>query len=115
MAHYQAKMSSKGQLTIPTAVREHFNLKTGDIAVFYVDDADRSVHILARNNSIFDGLEELRLPPRGSPVTLAELDGAIGEYLAEKHERISGARMKKLQCFLTCLYGKDMNNVRRPR
>jgi antitoxin PrlF len=88
MAHYQAKMSSKGQLTIPSAVREHFSLKTGDIIDFYVDDV-RSVRMLVRNKSFFDGLEELKLPPRGRPVTLAEMDEAIGEYLAEKHERIS--------------------------
>jgi AbrB family looped-hinge helix DNA binding protein len=89
MAHYQAKMSSKGQLTVPSAVREHFNLKSGDVIDFYVDDADRSVRMLARNKSIFDGLEELKLPRGAPPVTLAEMDEAIGEYLAEKHERIS--------------------------
>ena len=83
MAHYQAKMSSTGQLAIPSAGPEHFNLKTGDIVDFYVDDADRSTRILARNNSIFDGLEDLKLPRGG------HMDEAIGEYLAEKHERIS--------------------------
>ena len=89
MPHYQAKMSSKGQLTIPSAVREHFDLKTGDIVDFYVDDADRSVRLLVRNKSIFDRLEELKLLSSGRPVTRAEMDEAIGEYLAEKHERIS--------------------------
>jgi antitoxin PrlF len=91
MPHYQAKMSSKGQLTIPSAIREHFNLKTGDIVDFYADDAERSVRMLVRNKSIFERLEELKLPPSpdGRPVTLAEMDEAIGEYLAEKHERIS--------------------------
>jgi|ERR1700719_511699 antitoxin PrlF len=91
MAHYQAKMSSKGQLTMPSAIREHFNLKTGDIVDFYIDDVERSVRILVRNKSIFERLEELKLPPSpsGRPVTLAEMDEAIGEYLTEKHERIS--------------------------
>jgi antitoxin PrlF len=91
MPHYQAKMSSKGQLTIPSAVREHFKLKIGDIVDFYFDDAEFSVRMLVRNKSIFDRLEELKLPPspEGRPVTLAEMDEAIGEYLAEKHERIS--------------------------
>lgn len=89
MAHYQAKMSSTGQLAIPSAGPEHFNLKTGDIVDFYVDDADRSTRILARNNSIFDGLEDLKLPRGGHPVTLGKMNEAIGEYLAEKHERIS--------------------------
>jgi len=91
MSHYQAKMSSKGQLTMPAAIREHFSLKTGDIVDFYVDDAERSVRLLVRNKSIFKQMEELKLPPSpdGRPVTLAEMDEAVGEYLAEKHERIS--------------------------
>jgi antitoxin PrlF len=89
MPHYQAKMSSKGQLTIPMAVREHFGLKTGDIVDFYLDDTGRSARLLVRNKSIFDGFEELKLPPRDRPVTVAEMDEAIGEYLAEKHERIN--------------------------
>ena len=90
MPHYQAKMSSKGQLTIPSAVREYFNLKTGDLVDFYIDDTEHSVRLLVRNKSIFDRIEELKLPPPpdGRPVTLAEMDEAIGEYLAEKHERI---------------------------
>jgi antitoxin PrlF len=90
MPHYQAKMSSKGQLTIPSAVREHFELKTGDIVDFYFDDAERSVRMLVRNKSISDHMTDLRPPPSpGSrPVTAAEMDEAIGEYLVEKHERI---------------------------
>jgi AbrB family looped-hinge helix DNA binding protein len=85
-------MSSKGQLSVPSAVREHFRLKAGDIVDFYLDDpAGRSVQMLVRNKSIFDRLDELNLPhpPDGRPVTLAEMDEAIGDYLAEKHERIS--------------------------
>ena len=91
MPHYQAKLSSKGQFTMPSAVREHFGLKTGDIIDFYVDDAERSVRVLVRNKSISERLEELKLPPspNGRPATLAEMDEAIGEYLTEKHERIN--------------------------
>jgi antitoxin PrlF len=91
MPHYEAKLSSKGQLTMPAAVREHFNIKAGDIVDFYVEDAEDSVRLLVRNKSIFERLEEPKLPPppNGRPVTVAEMDEAIGEYLAEKHERIS--------------------------
>lgn len=91
MAHYQAKMSSKGQLTLPAAVREHFELKTGDLVDFYVEDERRSVYILVRNKSILDRLDELKLPPRpdGRPVTVEEMDEAIGEFLTEKHDRIT--------------------------
>jgi antitoxin PrlF len=89
MPHYQAKMSSKGQLTMPAAVRKYFDLKTGDIVDFYIDDVERSVRLLVRNKSIFELLEGLKLPSLGHPVTVEEMDDAIGEYLAEKHERIS--------------------------
>jgi predicted RNA-binding protein with PUA domain len=54
--------------------------------------------MLVRNKSILDRLEELKLPPPpdNRPVTPAEMDEAIGEYLTEKHERISRMGMKKL-------------------
>ncbi len=45
--------------------------------------------MLVRNRSVFDHLEELKLPPVGRPATQAEIDEAIGDHLAEKHERIS--------------------------
>ena len=84
MPHYQAKMSAEGQLTIPSAVREHFDLKAGDIVDFYVDDADRSVRMLVRNKSIFDRLDELKLPSIGRPVTREDIDAAIGEEMEEQ-------------------------------
>jgi len=89
MPHYQAKMFSKNQLTIPAAIREHFDLKIGDIVDFYVDDTERSVRILARNRSISEPLGGFDLPPGGRPATFAEMDEAVSEYLAEKDERIS--------------------------
>ena len=52
MPHYQAKLSSKGQLTVPAPVREHFDLKTGDIVDFYVDKTERAVRMVARNKRL---------------------------------------------------------------
>jgi bifunctional DNA-binding transcriptional regulator/antitoxin component of YhaV-PrlF toxin-antitoxin module len=81
-------------------VRDHFALKTGDVVDFYVNERERSVQLLFRNKSIFDSLEELKLPPspHGHPVTIAEMDEAIGDYLAEKHERI-GREWEERQAF----------------
>src|SRR5215470_4267803 len=90
MPHYQARMSSKGRLTVPSAVRDHFALKAGDIVDFYVDDAERSVRILARNKSIFDRLDELKLPSIGRPVTREDIDAAISEEMEEQERRIRG-------------------------
>ncbi len=94
MPHYQAKMSSEGQLTIPSAVREHFDLKAGDIVDFYVDDADRSIRMLVRNKSIFDCLDELKLPSIGRPVTREDIDAAIGEEMEEQERRIRDQRRR---------------------
>jgi AbrB family looped-hinge helix DNA binding protein len=89
MPHYQAKMSSKGQLTIPAAVREHFNLQPWDIVDFYIDVDDRSVRIMARNKSISDYPPGDDLPRGERPATFAEMDEPVSEYLSEKDERIS--------------------------
>ncbi len=91
MSHYQAKMSSKGQLTVPAPVREHFDLKTGDIVDFYVDETERPVRMVARNKSLVElaGMLDAYRLPGGHAGTIAEMKEAVGEYLAEKHERIS--------------------------
>jgi antitoxin PrlF len=89
MPHYEAKMSAAGQLTIPEAVRKHFDLKPGDIVDFYVDAEDGSVRIMARNKSISDYPIGFDLPPGERPATFGELDEAVSEYLSEKDERIS--------------------------
>lgn len=34
---YQAKLTSKGQLTLPVELRERFGLKEGDVVEFHVD------------------------------------------------------------------------------
>jgi antitoxin PrlF len=91
MPHYQAKLSSKGQLTVPAPVREHFELKTGDLVDFYVEPSERAVRMVARNKSILDliGALDAHRPQRGRAVTIKEMDEAVGEYLADKHKRIS--------------------------
>jgi antitoxin PrlF len=91
MADYEARMSSKGQITIPAAVRDRFELQAGDIVDFYLDEDSRTVRILARNKSILDlaGRLDAFRPADGHTVTLGEMDPAIGEHLAEKHDRIS--------------------------
>lgn len=90
MPHYEAKVSSKGQITIPAEVRNFFTLKEGDKVDFYVDPRSRAVTILARNAKVSDlfGILKDRIPDR-SPLTLEEMDQGIADLLAEKHERIS--------------------------
>ncbi len=89
MPHYEAKMSSKGQITVPAEVREFFLLKEGDRVDFYIDPRTRSVRILARNAKLSDLRGWLDPRPTGAPLSQQEMDEAIGDYLTEKHERIS--------------------------
>ena len=44
-----AKMTSKGQITIPKAVRNRLNLEEGDLVVFY-EDENENVKILNKDN-----------------------------------------------------------------
>ncbi|MCW5696295.1 MAG: AbrB/MazE/SpoVT family DNA-binding domain-containing protein [Bauldia sp.] len=88
MPHYEAKTSSKGQITVPAEVRSFLGLKEGDRVDFYIDPSTRRVQIIARNAKLAD-LRGVVPPPNGRPVTQEEIDRGIGEYLSEKHERIS--------------------------
>jgi AbrB family looped-hinge helix DNA binding protein len=47
----ESKMTTKGQITIPKAVRERLNLEVGDTVYFDVRD-DGSVVLVARNEPV---------------------------------------------------------------
>ena len=69
----QATMTSKGQLTVPKAIRDKLRLKPGDRIEFLLDDNG------ARITPVKASVTELKgmLPKPASPVTLAEMDEAI--------------------------------------
>jgi AbrB family looped-hinge helix DNA binding protein len=90
MPHFEAKMSSKGQVTVPAEVREFFALKEGDRVDFYIDQRTRSVRILARNAKLTDLFGLLAHSDRSKrPVSQNDIENAITEHVTEKHERIS--------------------------
>ena len=69
-----ATMTSKGQTTIPKAIREHLALRPGDKLRFLVE-ADGRVVILPATLSIKDLKGSLPRPPE--PVSLDGMDAAI--------------------------------------
>lgn len=72
-----ATLTSKGQITIPAALRALFNWKAGDTLDFIVhDQPDARVEIVAKKNSVTK-LKGLIGKPRKT-VTLADMDAAIG-------------------------------------
>ena len=70
----EARMTSKGQITVPKAVRVKLNLKAGDRVLFIVED-DGSATIRAVNKSILS-LKGV-LPPPKRAATLEEIEDAI--------------------------------------
>ena len=87
MPCYEAKMSSKGQVTLPVEVRRFYNLQEGDRVDFYIDPSTRAVRLIARNAKLSDLQGLLDVPPNRT-LTQSELDDAIGEHLAAEDERI---------------------------
>jgi len=89
VSHYEAKMTSKGQLTVPSDVREFLHLETGDIVDFYLDEA-REVRIRARNRDMSELFGSLNacLDRTGRSVTIEQTGEAVGVALAEDDARI---------------------------
>lgn len=84
---YSAKITSKGQMTVPQEVRERLSLHTGDRVELVV--VDGWAMMIPKNRSIADLAGILGEPPIGKGATLEDFDEAIGQYLAEDDERIS--------------------------
>jgi antitoxin PrlF len=71
----EAAITSKGQATIPKAVRDHLHLRPGDRVRFFIHP-DGSVVLLPRLPvTALRGM----VRPRRAPVTLVDMDRAIGD------------------------------------
>ncbi len=68
-------LSSKGQITIPVAIRNRLRLRTGDRIDFVVFEKDR-VELVPKKGSVraLKGIVSYS----GKPITLEEMDAAIG-------------------------------------
>ena len=75
----ESAITSKGQTTLPKAVREHLRLKPGDRVKFFIDPDGTVVLLPKLPAASLRGL----LKYRGRPVTLEEMDEAIAEGAAE--------------------------------
>ena len=81
---YESKLTSKGQTTIPIEIREVLKLKPGDKIQYVVID-DR-VEIIPRNRSVME-IAGILYDPNRKPVSIEEMDEAIGEAIVERYER----------------------------
>ena len=81
-----SKITSKGQITIPKAVRESLCLKTGDKLAFV--EIDGEIVVRVKNKRAVDLVGILGPPPSGETLTIEQIDEAIGQAVAEDDERI---------------------------
>ena len=79
----QARLTSKGQLTLPFAARARLGLKAGDHLSVTVQDDDTILLTLPRS-AASTSLRVLLAKPKHS-ATLVEMDAGIGAHLAAKH------------------------------
>ena len=76
-----ATLTSKGQITIPKAIREALELKTGDRVAFHVRE-DGVVEVQAETSDVMALKGVLKARRRG--VTLEEMERAIAEGASEE-------------------------------
>jgi AbrB family looped-hinge helix DNA binding protein len=85
-----ATLTSKGQITVPAQHRKAWGLKPGD-QIAFDPPGGKSVRIEPRRKrSIFERLDELKLPSRGGPLTQKHIDDSIAEAVIQKHRRSRG-------------------------
>ncbi len=83
-----AKITAKGQITIPKYVRDSLNLKPGDKVRFEVDDG--GARMKAMNRSIDDIVGMLKPYYDGPAISVEEMNDAIAEAAVERAERALG-------------------------
>jgi AbrB family looped-hinge helix DNA binding protein len=83
-----ATLTSKGQMTLPKDIRERAGLQPGDKVKVFVDS--RGDIRLLRMRSIKELAGVLHRPGM-TPVTVEEMNDAVGEAVAERYLRSSPA------------------------
>ncbi len=80
----EAKMTSKGQITVPKDIRMKLGLKPGDRIRFLLE-ADGRVRLMPAKRDISELVGILPKPRR--VVSIEEMDDAIARAVAEKYAR----------------------------
>ncbi|MCC6984715.1 MAG: AbrB/MazE/SpoVT family DNA-binding domain-containing protein [Bauldia sp.] len=76
MATYSAKVTSKGQITLPADLRESLGVKPGDRVVFTKDEAGK-VHLSAQRGTLADLFGIVKI--KGPRPTSADIERWIQE------------------------------------
>ena len=80
---YKAKITSKGQITLPAELRKVLEVKPGDGVVFF--PAENGSFRIRRASTLMDLAG--RVPWSGPSVPVEEMKSAIGEYLSAQDDK----------------------------
>ncbi|HYO16513.1 MAG TPA: AbrB/MazE/SpoVT family DNA-binding domain-containing protein [Thermoanaerobaculia bacterium] len=83
----------KGQITLPREIQEHLHLVDGDRVEFLIKSNGKvELQPVSRSiKSLFGRFHRPGMPP----LSVEEIDEAIGRYLAEEDERIRRGEMPR--------------------
>ena len=79
-----ATLTSKGQVTIPKAVRHLLGLQTGDCLEFELEKGKVALRA-AKPRRVSAGILNRHLPKGWKAPSVGEMDAGIAKHLAEKH------------------------------
>ncbi len=79
----EATITSKGQVTLPKALRDKYDLKEGQKLVF-IENADGTLSIIVRRNNL-EAIIGILKPRIGTPASISDLNegiiaGAVASY-----------------------------------
>jgi len=86
----RVRMTRDGLIAVPAAIRQKWNLKPGDELSFDAPESDVVRLRPIKRRSVFERLDELKLPPLGRPLTQEDIETAISEAVTEKERRSRG-------------------------
>ena len=84
---YTAKMTSKGQITIPKKVREAFGFREGDVIQFQMAGPDELTLRRQQIEGAAWGMLKDKIPKRDVPVSIEEMKRAVEDSAVERFRR----------------------------
>jgi AbrB family looped-hinge helix DNA binding protein len=85
-------LTSKGQLTLPAALRKRWQLKAGDRLTLEVGADGRAVMTPRVKKSILQSRMKVAPLSLGRPLSQADIDAAVASAMAEQELRIKRRR-----------------------
>lgn len=85
---YKAKITSKGQLTLPAALRKELGVKPGETITFLPGAGEGEFRIRRAGSidDLFGIVQKLGYVHSGPPISLEEMDQAIADHIAAMDE-----------------------------